>query len=227
VKPWKVLERTRTADGTELILTRHTTEYAILADGRRLMSSLMHRSEEALAELGCERARTLSEPRVLVGGLGMGYTLRAALDVLPQTAIVLVAERVGAVVAWNRGPLGALAGHPLEDPRVRIEERDVAAVMRSNEGAFDAVLLDVDNGPIALSATSNAGLYEDPGIAVARASLRSGGVLAVWSVAENRRFERRLRAGGFAVRRERVRARSTKAGPRHIVLVAQVHQGSI
>jgi spermidine synthase len=219
VKPWDVLGRTRTPDGTELTLTRHTSEYVIMANGQSLMSSRMHGSEEALATLGCRRARTMAHPQVLVGGLGMGFTLRAALDALPPAARVLVAELVPAVVEWNRGPLGALADHPLDDPRVRIEEGDVAAIMRLSPRLFDVVLLDVDNGPVALTASSNAGLYDRHGVAVAHASLRPGGVLAVWCAGDDRRFERRLRAGGFSVQRERVSSR-LKKGRRHTILVA-------
>ena len=139
MKPWDVIGRARTPDGTELTLTRHTSEYVIKADGRSLMSSRMHGSEDALAELGCARARRLANPRVLVGGLGMGFTLRAALDVLPPSAVVVVSELVPEVVEWNRGPLEAVAKRPLKDRRVRIEERDVALTMRVNPDYFDAV----------------------------------------------------------------------------------------
>jgi spermidine synthase len=186
------------------------------------MSSRMHGSEEALATLGCAHAATLMRPCVLVGGLGMGFTLRAALDSLPRAALILVAELVPAVVEWNRGALGALANRPLDDPRVRVETGDVGATLRSNRSRFDAVLLDVDNGPIALSAASNAGLYDDRGIAVARESLRPDGVLAVWSTSNDRRFERRLRAAGFSVTQERVHSRLNR-GPRNTIIVAQKH----
>jgi spermidine synthase len=226
MKPWHVIGRTRTPDGTELTLTHHTSEYVIRANGQSLMSSRMHASEDALAVLGCRRARTLPRPRVLVGGLGMGFTLRAALDVLPPSARILVAELVSAVVDWNQGPLGALAKHPLADPRVRIAEGHVATTMRSSPCRFDAVLLDVDNGPVALSASSNAGLYDREGIAVARASLRPGGVLAVWSAKDDRGFERRLRAAGFSVQWERVSGRPNKGGARHSILVAHIGGGA-
>ncbi len=220
MKPWSVLGRARTPDGTELTLTCHISEYVIEANGQPLMSSRMHGSEDALAVLGCDRARARARPDVLIGGLGMGFTLRAALDVLPAAACVVVAEIVPAVVEWNRGPLSALAQHPLDDPRVRVEEGDVADTLRSNPGRFDAVLLDVDNGPVALTASSNAGLYTDQGIALSRAALKAGGVLAVWSAEETRRFERRLRTAGFQVRRERVRGRLEHGGPRHTIVIA-------
>ncbi|MGE5358035.1 MAG: hypothetical protein ACM3NQ_03395 [Bacteroidales bacterium] len=221
MKHWDVCGRTRTADGSELTLTSDGSEYLLSANGRPLMSSRMHGSEEALAIIGCGRAATLPRPRVLVGGLGMGFTLRAALDVLPSTAEVMTAEVVPAVVEWNLGPLGALAKYPLNDPRVRIEVGDVGATMRANRGGFDAVLLDVDNGPVALVDSSNAQLYGARGVAVARASLAPRGVLAVWSVNDVPGFERRLRAAGFIVRREHVRGRLKQGGPRHTILVAE------
>jgi spermidine synthase len=220
VKPWTVLGRARTPDGTELTLVSHTTEYAMLADGQSLMSSRVHGSEDALAVLGCRRASTLPHPNVLVGGLGMGFTLRAALDVLPAAAHLLVVELVPAVVEWNRGPLGVLAKHPLDDRRVRVEIGDVAVALQSRPGYFDAVLLDVDNGPVALTTSTNAGLYDSPGLARVLASLRPGGVLALWSAGDDRGFERRLRAAGARVQRERVRGRSNNRGPRHTILIA-------
>lgn len=220
MKPWEVLGRAATPDGTELTLSRHISEYVIKAGVRPLMSSRMHGSEDALAVLGCRRASTLKRPRVLVGGLGMGFTLRAALDVLPAAARVVVAELVPAVVEWNRGPLGTLAQRPLKDPRVRIEERDVAVTMRTNPGYFDAVLLDVDNGPASLTASSNDALYDREGVANARASLRPRGTLAVWSANDNRRYERELRACGFSVMREHVSGHTKNRGPRHTILVA-------
>jgi spermidine synthase len=219
VKPLELLGATVTPDGTDMKLVRRDSEYIILANGKSLMSSRMHGSEEALATLGCRRARTLEQPCVLVGGLGMGFTLRATLDVLPSDAIVVVTELLPAVVEWNRGPLGPLAGHPLKDKRVRVEIGDVSDTIRSSSGKFDAVLLDVDNGPAAFSASDNAGLYGDRGLAAARAALRMGGVLAVWSAREDRKFEQRLRYGGFSVQVEHLRARLKKGGPRHIIFL--------
>ncbi|HEY6507579.1 MAG TPA: hypothetical protein VIY56_06175 [Vicinamibacterales bacterium] len=219
MQPWVLLGEARTPDGTDLRLTRHTNEFVILANGHSLMSSRMHGSEEALATLGCARARLLDAPCVLVGGLGMGFTLRATLDLLPADALVIVAELVPAVVEWNRGPLGPLAGHPLKDKRVRVDVGDVAEVMRANPGRFDAVLLDVDNGPVAMTASSNAGLYDNGGVAIARAALATDGVLAVWSARDNRKFEQRLRYTGFTVNVERVRGRLKGGGPRHTILL--------
>lgn len=185
------------------------------------MSSRVHASEDALGALGCERARTLTEPRVLVGGLGMGFTLRAALDVLAPDASVQVTELLPAVVEWNRGPLGELARRPLDDPRVRLEEADVVLTLRASPGRFDAVLLDIDNGPAALTSSSNALLYTRQGVAAAQASLRPGGVLAVWSARGDRAFERRLRGAGFSVARARVHDRWPKRGHRDTILIGQ------
>jgi spermidine synthase len=221
MKPWELLGQTRTPEGEEMTLTRHGSEYVINAAGQSLMSSRMHGSEEALATFGCARARTLEAPAVLVGGLGMGFTLRATLDLLPPDATVIVAELVAVVVDWNRGPLGPLARHPLKDKRATVEIGDVAATLRSSHGRFDAVLLDVDNGPAAFTASQNAGLYDDRGLAAARAALKPGGVLAVWSSREDRLFEQRLRHGRFDVTVERVRARLKKGGPRHVVFLGR------
>ncbi len=219
MKPLELLGQTLTPDGTDMKLTRRDNEYIILANGKSLMSSRMHGSEEALATLACRQVRTLEQPCVLVGGLGMGFTLRATLDFLPQDAMVVVAELVPAVVEWNRGPLGPLAGHPLKDKRVRVDVGDVAVTLSSSPGRFDVVLLDVDNGPAAFTASGNAGLYGDRGLAAARAALKMGGVLAVWSAWDDRQFEQRLRYGGFAVQVERVRGRLKKGGPRHSIFL--------
>jgi spermidine synthase len=220
VKPWELLGEGRTPDGTLMALTRRDREYVILAGGKPLMSSLMHGSEEELATLACRRARTLDSPTVLVGGLGMGFTLRAALDVLPANASVVVAELVDAVVEWNRGPLAALAGKPLFDRRVRVASGDVLDTMVGGPGRFDAIILDVDNGPAAFTASAKGRLYDNDGIAAARGALAEEGVLAVWSAWDDRKFEQRLRYAGFTVMVHRVRARLKKGGPRHTLFVA-------
>lgn len=220
MKAWELLGETQAPDGTDIRLTRRDDEYVILANGKPLMSSRLHGSEEALATLGCRDARALPQPRVLVGGLGMGFTLRAVLDVLPSSAIVTVAELVPAVIEWNRAPLAALAAHPLRDRRVRVEAADVGFTLRANPGRFDVVLLDVDNGPAAFTAADNAGLYDNGGVAAAHAALRAQGTLAVWSAWEDRKFEQRLRFHGFRVEVARVRARLKKGGPRHTIFLA-------
>ena len=212
-------------DGTVLKLVRRgderVVEYIILANGKPLMSSRMHGSEEALATLACREARKLARPCVLVGGLGMGFTLRATLDLLPPEAEVVVAEIVRDVVEWNRGPLAELAGAPLDDPRVRVEVEDVAVTLRGRAERFDAVLLDVDNGPSGFAAESNDALYDDRGIAAAFAALKMDGVLAVWSAREDRKFEQRLRHGRFEVEVEHVRARLKSGGPRHTIFLGR------
>jgi len=221
VNPLELLGETQTPDGTALKLARRGNEYIILADGKTLMSSRMHGSEEALATFGCRYARTLDRPCVLVGGLGMGFTLRATLDLLPRSAAVVVAELAPAVVEWNQGPLGPLAGHPLKDKRVRVDVRDVAVTLRAATAQFDAVLLDVDNGPEALTATSNNRMYDNSGVAAAHASLKPGGVLAIWSAREDRKFEQRLRYAGFKVEVEHVRGRLKKGGPHHVIFLGR------
>ena len=223
MKAWEVLGQSSTSDGTDIQLRRRDDEYLILANGKPLMSSRLHGSEQALAVLGCTRARALEAPRVLVGGLGMGFTLRAVLDVLPPDAVVTVTELVPAVVEWNRASLAALAGHPLRDRRVRLQVGDVGFTLRANLGGFDVVLLDTDNGPAAFTAADNAGLYDNSGVAAAFAALRPGGTLAVWSAWEDRKFEQRLRFHGFLVEVARVRARLKKGGPRHTIFIA--HKG--
>ncbi len=221
MKPIELLGQTFSPDGTVLKLIRRGDEYLILADGAILMSSRMHGSEEAMAEFACQGMRKLKKPSVLIGGLGMGFTLRATLDLLSPGATVVVAELVPAVVEWNRGPLGPLAGHPLKDKRVRVAAEDVAVTLRSGHGQFDAVLLDVDNGPAAMAASKNAGLYDKRGIASASAALKIDGVLAIWAVREDRKFEQRLREGGFEVQVRRVRGRLKSGGPHHTIFLGR------
>jgi spermidine synthase len=221
VKPLELLGQTVSPDGSVMKLIRRGDEYLILVNGAILMSNRMHGSEEALATFAFQRMRTLERPSVLIGGLGMGFTLRATLDLLPSDAAVVVAELVPAVVEWNRGPLGPLAKHPLKDKRVRVETGDVAVTLSSRLGQFDAVLLDVDNGPAALTDSNNAGLYDSRGIAAAHASLKKAGVLAIWAAKEDRKFKQRLRDGGFDVQVQRPRGRPIKGGPRHTIFLAR------
>lgn len=236
VVPWEVLGEASAPDGTLLSLTRRGQEYVILARGKSLMSSRMHGSEEALAALGLKTLPSFAEapegkpsgsPRVLIGGLGMGYTLRATLNHLPAAAIVDVAELMPAIVEWNRGPLGPLAEHPLDDRRARVIVGDVAQTLCANRGAYDAILLDVDNGPAAFTTDFNGGLYDNRGVAIAKAALKPGGTLAVWSAWDDRKFEQRLRYAGFTVSVEHVRARLKRGGPYHTIFVAQLPRPSI
>lgn len=203
--------------GGELRLFEEGGHYAIkIAGGGDLMSTRMHGSEDALARIACEPVASRAGARILIGGLGMGFTLAAALKHLQADARVVVAELVTRVVDWNRGPLGRHAGNPVDDPRVDMRMLDVAALIRETTGAFDAIVLDVDNGPGGLTQSGNDWLYSGEGLSTAFAALRQRGVLAVWSAHGDRKFTERLRAAGFAVEEFPVRAHGNK-GARHRV----------
>lgn len=219
MKPQHTLGRASTPDGGEIVLYERDGAYIIRVNGLELMTSRAHGSEEDLARLALAKL-TRKKPKVLVGGLGMGYTLRAVLDVVPKKAEVLVAEILPAVVAWNRSELAHLAGAPLEDPRVAVVERDIAEIIAAGPSAFDAVLLDVDNGPAALTVAENKRLYGPEGLTTIRRCLRAGGVLGVWSADPDRAFERQLRKAGFKVATETVPARRGAKGPKHTIFVA-------
>jgi len=217
-----MLDSTRVpGDGGELCLYQRGAEFSIKITGRgELMNSRAHGSEDALAELTCARMVNSTNPRLLIGGLGMGFTLAAALRCLGTQAQVVVAELVPGVVAWNRGVLGEPAGHPLRDPRVSVYEKDVARVMKAGTGTYDAILLDVDNGPEGLTRQENDWLYGEDGLNEACAALRAGGVLAVWSAGPDRAFLQRLHKTGFEVEETRVRAHGSK-GARHVIWFAR------
>jgi spermidine synthase len=215
--PWELLGTATTPEGTEMALTLRGGEFVIHAGGKTLMSSRMKGSEQELARLGC--AELGPDPVVLVGGLGMGFTLRATLDVVPPDAIVIVAELVPAVVAWNRGPLARLHDHALADPRVQVALGDVNHLLRSSNARFDAILLDVDNGPRAFTQGGNAHLYDDAGVTTVRDALKPGGTVAVWSAWDDRKFEHRLRHHGFRAQSHRVRARLKQGGPEHTIFL--------
>jgi spermidine synthase len=219
--PWKLLDTAQVpGNGGELRLYRRGDEFSIrIADGGELMNSRIHGSEEALAELTCGKIADRSRPRVLIGGLGMGFTLAAALHHLGADAEVVVAELVPAVVVWNRGPLGGHAGHPLEDKRATVCEGDVADILKTRQQAYDAILLDVDNGPDGLTSKNNDWLYTMDGLHASFGALRPEGVLAVWSAGPDREFTKRLRKAGFRVEQVRVRARGKK-GARHTIWLA-------
>jgi spermidine synthase len=220
--PWEFLDRAEIPGaGGELCLYRRGDEFSIRLGNRELMNSRVHGSEEALAEQACARVTGRPRPRILIGGLGMGFTVAAALRRLEPDGRVLVAELVPALVAWNRGPLGALAGAPLRDPRVTVREVDVAEVLRAARRVYDAILLDVDNGPEALVKKDNDWLYARPGLEAAHAALRPAGVLAVWSAAPHRVFSQRLRRVGFSVAEVCVPARTSGKGRRHTIWLAR------
>jgi spermidine synthase len=209
-------------NGGELGLSRRDQEFSIRLSGIRgeLMNSRMHASEEALAELGCVGLASAVDARVLVGGLGMGFTLAAALAAVSDTARVVVAELIPEVVDWNRGPLGECAGKPLQDARVQVHVGDVADLLADAEQAFNAILLDVDNGPDGLTQSENDGLYSTQGLEAAYRALRPEGMLAIWSAGPDSMFVIRLRKAGFQVEVRTVRARPGK-GSRHTIFLAR------
>jgi spermidine synthase len=199
---------------------RRGTEFSIRLGHNELMNSRLSGSEEALATIACERIRSCEGPRILIGGLGMGFTLRAARAALGTDARIIVAELVPAVVGWARGPMVEVFGNSLTDPRVSIREADVSHLIRSDPSTFDAILLDVDNGPEALTRKANDALYDLEGLSAARAALRPGGVLTVWSSGPDLSFTRRLRKTGFDVDEVRVRANGSRGGARHVIWIA-------
>ncbi len=218
---WELLDTAAVpGEGAPLRLMRRGAEYSIMSGASELMNSRLSGSEQALATLACDRVAARPAPSVLIGGLGMGFTLAAALAALGPTASIIVAELVPAVVAWAEGPLAHIVGDSLGDPRVRVRQGDVGALIRSGRSAYDAILLDVDNGPHGLSRAENDSLYDLAGLSAARRALRPGGVLAVWSSAPDEAFTQRLGQAGFAVEVSRVRARSTGRGARHVIWLA-------
>lgn len=204
-------------NGGELRLYQRGETFSMMIVGRgELMNSRMHGSEDALAELTCARLAQCPAPRLLIGGLGMGFTLAGALRCMGEQGKVVVAELVPAVVTWNRGPLGALTGHALDDPRVTVREGDVARLIKAGQCTYDAILLDVDNGPEGLTRKENDALYSMDGLNAAYAALRPQGVLAVWSAGPAADFLQRLHKVGFEVEEVRVHAHGTK-GARHVI----------
>ncbi len=207
--------------GGELRLFRRGGDFIVALGRNELMSSRMSGSEEALATMTLDRLGGRTVPRLLIGGYGMGFTLRAALRALPADGLADVAELVPGIVEWARGPMAALTAGCLDDPRVRLVVGDVAAVIEGAPATYDAILLDVDNGPDGLTREGNDRLYRPAGLAAAKAALRPGGVLAVWSAAPDKAFARRLGAAGFAVEEVGVRARVNGKGPRHVIWFAR------
>ena len=205
--------------GEELRLLRRDGDFRIVLDRNELMNSRMSGSEEALATMTCERLAT-STPRLLIGGYGMGFTLRAALRTLGRDASVTVAELVPEIVEWARGPMAALAAGCLNDSRVRLVYDGVAVLIAGADGDYDAILLDVDNGPHGLTRTGNDRLYSAAGLAAAKRALARNGVLAIWSAWPDAPFARRLGQAGFAVEEVAVRARRNGKGPRHVIWFA-------
>ena len=223
--PWTLLDSATVPEGGgELRLMRRGAEFSIRLGHNELMNSRVSGSEEALATLACERIRSRQSPRVLIGGLGMGFTLRATLSALGTDAVIIVAELVPAVIAWAKGPMAEVFRDSLADPRVRILEADIGRLIRSEQSMFDAILLDVDNGPDGLTRKANDALYHLDGLGAAHARLDLGGVLAVWSAKPDPSFTQRLRKAGFAVDELRVRANRTR-GAKHVIWIATRRNG--
>ena len=219
--PWSLLDTAQIpGGGDELRLLRRGAEFSIKLGNNELMNSRLSATEQALATIACEKIRARARPRILIGGLGMGFTLRAALVILGMQAQIIVAELVPAVVAWARGPMAELFGNSLTDPRVRIKETDVGDLIRSGRSAYDAILLDVDNGPEGMTREANDRLYDLDGLAAAYVALRPGGVLAIWSSRPDPKFTQRLRKTGFDVVENPVRAKGPQGGARHFIWTA-------
>jgi spermidine synthase len=224
MKPWQLLDRAQTpGGGAELVLRQRDSEFSIKADNWELMNSHAYGSEEAMAKLGCQNLSKHPRPRVLIGGLGMGYSVRTALDVLGKGARVVVAELVPAVVEWNRGVLADLAGRPLDDRRVELHVGDVVQLIKTARGEYDAIMIDVDNGAESIVRKGNDWLYSINGLNTAFAALRPKGVLAIWSSGPDPAFAKRLRQAGFEVDENRVPARGggTSKGANHIIWTAK------
>lgn len=224
--PWILLDSAQVpGNGRKLCLYQRGEEFSIkIAGGSELMNSRVYGSEVALAELACGRLANVAGARVLIGGLGMGFTLAAALRQLGSDATVVVAELVPEVVRWNQGLLGEVAGHPLKDERAVVREGDVARILKTEQKAYDAIMLDVDNGPEGLTRKENDWLYTLSGLTAAFDALRPDGVLAVWSGGPDRQFTDRLRRTGFSVEEVRARASPTGKGARHVIWLAAKSQ---
>lgn len=215
--PWVHLDTTTMPGGGELKLMQRGSEFSIMAGAIQLMNSRVSGSEKALAMLACDRIKARPGATVLIGGLGMGFTLRAALATLADDARIVVAELVPAVVGWARGPMAELFAGCLDDPRVSIFSGDVAELLRQSGESYDAILLDVDNGPEGLTRGANDALYDARGLGAARGVLRPRGVLAVWSSRPHRGFAERLQQAGFSVEEMRPRASGGRSGARHVI----------
>ena len=219
--PWLQIDTARVPGAdVELRLMRRGADFSMMLGPNELMNSRLSGSEEALATLACRRIEAVKRLNLLIGGLGMGFTLRAALAVLGTEARIVVAELVPAVIAWARGPMANVFADSLNDPRASILNADVIEVIRSHPSAFDAILLDVDNGPEGLIRKANDALYDLKGLKAIRRALRPGGVLAVWSSGPNPLFSKRLRDAGFDVNEVAVRATAKRSGARHVIWFA-------
>ena len=220
MQPRTLIATAQIPGGNDLRLFQRGSDFMIVLDRNELMNSRMSGSEEALAVMTIDRLRNTASPHMLIGGYGMGFTLRAALAVLPPEARVTVSELVPEIIDWARGPMAELADGCLDDPRVTLVLDDVTAVIAAEASRYDAILLDVDNGPDGLSRVANDRIYSMAGLAKAKAALKPGGIVAIWSAAPDAVFARRLKDSGFAVEEVAVRARSNGKGPKHVIWFA-------
>ena len=223
MKPLERLGEARTPNGSVIALYRHDGAYLIRANGIELMSTRRHLSEDRLAEVACAPLSSVPHARVLIGGLGLGFTLRAALRLLRADAEVVVAELLAEVIGWNEDPRFGISVEAMSDPRVRVVHDDVTAVIASNPAGFNAIMLDTDNGPDGMLISENAALYAARGIASTVKALRKGGSIVYWSVGDDPKFVAALRKAGLAVSSERVRAHST-TGPMHTLYTATLER---
>jgi len=219
MKPWETIDKVRSEDGTELSLVRRGDEWVVRCDGKPLMSTRQHGSEEALARLGL--AQVVKPKKVFVGGLGLGFTARAALDLMPLDSRLIVGEFTPAIIEWNRKYLGAFARYPLDDARVEVRAIDAVEHIYRSTRVYDAILLDIDNGPSAMVHQANDRLYSAAGISACYAALIPGGTLAVWSAGPDAAYLKRLNKGGFDASAPVAPSRGDQGGVHHVVFVAR------
>ncbi len=219
MKPWITVGEALSPDGTRLELVEHDGEYIIRADDLPLMSTRMHFSEVELARLVCTKLRPGA--KVMIGGLGLGYTLRAALDLIPKDGTAVQVELVPEVVEWNKGPLAPFAEHPLDDKRTELVQGDVAKAIRGVRSEYDSIMLDVDNGPSPLVSERNAWLYTDHGLQAIRGALKNSGRVAIWSADDEPRFISRMKRNGFRAQKHEIQAHKGKGGIRHVIFTGR------
>ena len=219
MKPWNTVGKAVSPDGTRLELVEHDGDYVIKADDLPLMSTRMHFSEMELARLVCTKLK--SKAKVMIGGLGLGYTLRSALDLIPKDGVVVQVELVPEVIEWNKGPLGTFNNHPLKDTRTEIVQDDISKVIRQSQNNYDSIILDVDNGPSPLINERNAWLYTNQGLQSIRKALKNQGQVAIWSANDDPRFISHMKRNGFLAEKHYIQAHKGKGGIRHVIFTGR------
>ncbi len=219
MKPWITAGEAVSPDGTRLELVEHDGEYIIKADDLPLMSTRMHFSEVELARLVCTKLK--SGAKVMIGGLGLGYTLRSTLNLIPKDATAVQVELVPEVIEWNRGPLGPFADHPLNDKRTELVQDDISKVIKGARNEYDSIMLDVDNGPTPLVQERNSWLYTDSGLQAIRKALKNGGRVAIWSADDEPKFVSRMKRNGFRAQKHQIQAHKGKGGIRHVIFTGR------